>query len=341
MRRRGLLRLLRPVAGAATVATVASSACVQPAAAEPLPSNPLKAGMPEAQLQAYVTRLLKDIPACNTVAIPDSIERQVYGSVVRLIVDSIYHALGGLHGVPLLGNQICLHLSQVPPPPPTADPTPVSREALDAVVTRLLANESLNYYWLPDRVERQLYLNVLHIAFSVIDDFAAAISLSLLGFELVLDLRPKPRSEWVAASGLHHKVDETLVARLTDAQLARTNQALIPDALERQLYSNIYRLTMSLLNEVFDSVGLQLFGSEISLELRPSMPPAESEAPAVPVAGSAEDASDGGRIDWARCAQLEKLDALRREERSRAAAHQMELEMLRRQKAEIKLQLSA
>jgi hypothetical protein len=160
---RGLCRLrVPPLAGAAAVACpLVASASFSVAENEPLPPNPLRHGMAEDTLNKYVERLLHENPACNLAAIPDVFERQIYASVVRLVVDSLYWAVGKLHGMHLLGHHVSLRLSETRPPPPSSDTTPVRREALEAIVARLLTNESLNSRFLPDAVERELYLNVL------------------------------------------------------------------------------------------------------------------------------------------------------------------------------------
>ncbi len=324
---------------AASAAVVASGYLQSQARCDAVetPPNPLRHGIPEKTLQAYVKRLIAENPDCNNPLIPDVVERQLYASVVRIIADSIYFGVGKLHGVPLLGNLICLRLADdAPPPPRSADRTPVSRDALEQVVDNLLTNESLNQSWLPDAVERALYLNILNIAFLVIDDFASALSLSILGFELVLDFRPK------AATGGKRppvQVDETVVRQLADETLASSaNIALIPDNVERRVYENIYRLTLGVLYESFSSVGLACFGTEVGMYMRPAV---------VAGASASQGSADGAGVMHQASARLSvpelqaRLADLRREERLAIEAHQTDLAKLKKLKEDVKAQLRA
>ena len=153
---------------AASIASSLPSRSSSDAAPPPNHPNPLHGGMPEAQLKRYVDRLLLENPQINVKSIPDVIERSVYMGVVRVVVNSLYFLVGKLHGLPLLGNVICLQLEAAPPPRASGgEVTPIDHERLEAVVTRLLSNDSLNQAWLPDAVERQLYYNVLCVSQSV------------------------------------------------------------------------------------------------------------------------------------------------------------------------------
>jgi len=171
--------------------------------------------------------------------------------------------------------------------------------------------------WIPDAVERQLYLNVLRLLFTVLDDVLSSVRLNILGHTLALDWRP---GDGMSCSSDQQAppVDMVVVRRLTDRMLLDHNLAWLPDDIERQLYDNVHKLVLALLNEVMASASLAVGGSVFHVDLTPL-----AETPA---SGDSTNLTD---IETA-------LLSLRQREVALSASYHKELAQLKHEKMDLK-----
>lgn len=65
----------------------------------------------------------------------------------------------------------------------------VSKEKLRIYVDKLLENTDNNISYLPDFVERQIYINVFGLALNLLDDILDTTSIKLLGHRIIFDLK--------------------------------------------------------------------------------------------------------------------------------------------------------
>ena len=70
--------------------------------------NPLwPSGVSVDMVNAYVDEILAD-PHINIKSVPDSMERIIYTSTVRLTLNTVYEVASWLHGTEVLGHRLVL-----------------------------------------------------------------------------------------------------------------------------------------------------------------------------------------------------------------------------------------
>lgn len=66
--------------------------------------------------------------------------------------------------------------------------TNISKQALDAEIDKILANEDSNAAYIPDFVEKKIYENVLSLVLGLVDSMLNETSISFLGHRIVMDI---------------------------------------------------------------------------------------------------------------------------------------------------------
>jgi len=161
-------------------------------------STPLwSGGVYQEDIEALVDACLKD-PDINIKAVPDWLERQIYKSIITLVLNVVHHGLNGIHRKTLWKHE--LHLTRLPRRKDRLDKalaalsqhtrTPEHTEILEQVADRLLADRYINQPMIPDCLERQIYANCLKIVFRVLDLLAVTFKLTLCGHDLKIKLDP-------------------------------------------------------------------------------------------------------------------------------------------------------
>ena len=157
--------------------------------------NPLwPSGVSNEVVNKYVDEILAN-DMINISALPDSIERMIYSTTIRLTLNAVYRWLSLLHGINLLGHH--LELTRTPGSADSGagldfahNSGTVHESAIEDLAEQLLANKSVEQWFIPDVVERQVYRNCLKLIFGIIDRVADTLSIRLCGHELSLSFEP-------------------------------------------------------------------------------------------------------------------------------------------------------
>jgi len=118
------------------------------------------AGISNEVVNKYVDEILAN-DKINIKSLPDSIERLIYATTVRVTLNAVYRWLSVLHGVKLFGHHLEL-VREISPQHGAAgldfehNTGFVHDEALEEMTERLLQNTHVNQWWIPDIVERQV-----------------------------------------------------------------------------------------------------------------------------------------------------------------------------------------
>lgn len=162
----------------------------------PTSGNPLwPSGVSAEMVNRYVDAILAD-PDINMRFVPDSAERVVYASTVRITLNVVYEALSDLHGMELLGHVIELerhgpgHHARAAEILLASGVGAVDLAVLEALADELLRNTAVNQRWIPDVVERQVYTICLRLVFTILDAVADTLAIRLCGHELKLSFQP-------------------------------------------------------------------------------------------------------------------------------------------------------
>jgi hypothetical protein len=262
-------------------------------------NNPLwPGGCREQDVDAFVDQILQD-PSINIPGIPDAVERLVYKSTIRLVLNIFYWGLSKLHGFTLLDHEIVLQVERNDTPLVLGDwktyhsGVNVQDEVLEMVADRLLVNQAVNASLVPDSIERPLYINSLRLVFRLLDILTASFRLKVCGHELLLDLVPQsykqqPRGNVLAtATSTGHTLSSSLTRidldkirqvarrhagiRETDkSQLSLWQQISVQDEFLAQLHACIYALILGIADDVLANTEISLLSDNILLDLVPA-----------------------------------------------------------------------
>lgn len=67
-----------------------------------------------------------------------------------------------------------------------------------------------------------------------------------------------------------HILTEKRLSEIVDRFLTENNISYLPDIVERQLYLNIFRLIVNILNETIDNTKINILGHDVTMNMRPS-----------------------------------------------------------------------
>lgn len=199
---------------------------------EALPNPLWPSGVSVDMVNQYVDQLLAD-PDINIKGVPDSIERSIYVSTVRLTLNLVYEVVSWLHGTELLGHLFVLERIPAKHEDVVAldfrhNFGKVNVPVLEAMADELLKNKTINQRWLPDVIERQVYVNSMRIIFTIIDSIADTMVFQLCGHSL--SLRFEPINPDVARKLIKNYKHESI--RLDDKKLDEICDQAMKDSIE-------------------------------------------------------------------------------------------------------------
>lgn len=259
--------------------------------------NPLwPGGCREEDVDKFVDQVLED-PSINIPGIPDSVERIIYKSTIRLVLNIFYWLISKVHGFALLDHEIDLQVERMETPLVLGDwnhtGIKVDEEVLQMVADRLLTNSAVNYTLVPDSIERPLYINSLRLVFRLLDILTASFSLKICGHVLLLDLVPLRNDQ---EDIRNHDLSSSLtridlekvreVARRHAGIIERDRSELsfldrfsIKEEFLAQLHASIYALVLGIADDVLANAEITLLSDKIILDVVPSTQKKITEQP--------------------------------------------------------------
>lgn len=214
----------------------AASAPEAPASSETVViENPLwPSGVSVDMVNEYVDQILAD-PDINIKSVPDSMERVIYVSTVRLTLNTVYEVLSWLHGTEVLGHRLVLDRLSVKPDEKVLALNLEHRlgrinvKVLEAMADELLKNKAINQWWVPDIIERQIYANCMRIIFTIIDGIADTMAFHMCGHSLSLRFEPiDPETARKLVQRYHGKgieIDEEALDAICDETMKESQEA--------------------------------------------------------------------------------------------------------------------
>ena len=224
-------------------------------------------------------------------------EQIIYTSTVRLTLNMVYSALSQLHGLHLLAHKFQLRRYEEPPTDAIKEhgnkhlqrgSVRIDDKVLEEVATRLLANKAVNQTFIPDFVERQLYVNCLKLVFRVLDSIAATFRITVCGHDVKLHFEPSSISNIDrdvlvnAAASSVTKVDIEAVknfARQAGVDVnknATTNRGFFQHWLDTtcdeyiaQLHASVYALILGIVDDLLANTELEVLSDRIRMDIVP------------------------------------------------------------------------
>jgi hypothetical protein len=153
----------------------------------------------------------------------------------------------------------------------------VSDKDVDALVQQVLADPTMNMTNIPDILEAAIYKQTI---LTVLDYLYAAVSQLdgmeiLVGHVLQLAVRRETDQEATVRGRLvrdQSGIDEHILEQVADRLLRNqvVNSPVIPDAVERQIYSHCLKLTARLLDTVANTFSMTVCGHSLGMYLEPA-----------------------------------------------------------------------
>ena len=273
--------------------------------------NPLwPSGISNEDVDFFIDGIMKD-PTINIPGIPDYIEKMIYTSTVRLILNMVYSNVAQLHGCGLFAHQFQLRRYEEPKSAEMQEEhlnlmrgtAGIDETILEEVADRLLANKAVNNILIPDFIERQLYVNCLKLVFRVLDTIAASFRITVCGHDIRLHIEPSSITA-VDRGALIKAAAYSLTKVDIEAVQAFARQAGVHDVaddagfLQRifdpsrkefvaQLHASLYALILGILDDLLANTELELLSDRIRVDIVPcgiaispqvSSPPAKEQA---------------------------------------------------------------
>lgn len=162
------------------------------------------------------------------------------------------------------------------PPPNPVWPSGIAESDIDALVDDCLKDPSINIQTVPDYLERQIYRSTIKLTLNAIYQSLASVhGMEILGGHEMQIVRRRENAdvskEFVLAS-MRDSVKESVLEQVVDGLMANkaVNQPLIPDVVERQLYTNCLKIIFRILDMVAATFTISCCGHDIRMTLEPS-----------------------------------------------------------------------
>ena len=228
--------------------------------------NPLwPSGVDDRDVEAFVDSVLKD-KTMNDPAIPDVLEKRIYKTTVKLVLNLLYKVVSKLDGVPLFAHRLDLQKERKQStgkngrfPQKTAND--IDETVLEEVADRLLANPAINQAYLPDIVERRLYINCLKLVFRLLDTIVDTFQVTICGHDLKLHLEPSKQT-----AALKSSLTSIDLHKLQERYASNTDGTVMGD-FSAKLHASLYALILGLVDDLLANSEIQLLSDVISIDV--------------------------------------------------------------------------
>ena len=99
---------------------------------------------------------------------------------------------------------------------------------LEAMANELLLNKNINQRWLPDVIEKEIYVNCIRIIFTIIDSIADSIAFHMCGHQLSINFTPlneERARHLVEGHASNIEIDETALDTIVDEMVKESHEA--------------------------------------------------------------------------------------------------------------------
>jgi len=185
-------------------------------------------------------------------------------------------------------------------------------DPVDALVEIYVRKEAINVPLLPDFVERHIYGTVLRLVIYQLQSKAGEVEVDFFGRRLGLDFAPLSAREikrtCEAANRrmtsdrkrAHHSAVESCTSRLLES--GRIDIGMLPEGIERVLYSNVVGLVLGILHDTFASTTVSFLAHDLDFNFRPTKRHEKTKGK--------EDEDEKGNTERKECAAQTTTDRL-------------------------------
>jgi len=257
----------------------------------------LGGGISDEDVEELVQQVMRD-PSINIMAIPDALEAHIYRSTIKVVLDVIYELLGKLHGAKLGATEHEIQLKRCSLNPTLDarrntirhqyqktdfDTTDIKEDVLEEVAEGLLSNRNINQRFLPDVIEKRLYINCLTLIFRLMEMLADSIKITVCGHDLRLSI-----TQTTSTTTTNNTLLETATIRMADIDASKLYEIAARAGLNntrrrgwwwfsrkkleflQTLHASLIALLLSILDDLMHKTCIELFSDRMVLDIVPS-----------------------------------------------------------------------
>lgn len=273
-------------------------------------SNPLwpAVSISDDDIDTLVEDILAD-PDINIKGIPDVIEREIYRSTIKLFWHAVYYTMSGFHGLDVGGGHVIQLTRQSVKDVDrsrasggageaiafiqrriSARHTEIDQLALQAVADRMLANPAINQPYLPDFLERQIYVNCIKIIFRLLDIVAACVRMTVCGHDVSMSIEKSQQQRAVneqirevaikSAKSSATRIDIARIRGFADqvgirdrdvdrhrGYWERLTGAASYENMMANIHATLYAMILGILDDLLANTSFELFSDRIAMDI--------------------------------------------------------------------------
>mmetsp|Transcript_21368 Transcript_21368/g.29932 ORF Transcript_21368/g.29932 Transcript_21368/m.29932 type:complete len:312 (-) Transcript_21368:553-1488(-) len=206
----------------------------------------------------------------------------LYAHCVKIMLCLVHESLWSIHGSQVFGYQVVLQQLQqrrrkhlLCADRDLGRCNPIDKKILEDFVDDMLRQPSLNSPFIPDVIERVVYLNCVIVVFNLIADLAQGVEISFLGHKMAWRFEPESfltenKKTWDELSP-DLEIPESLIMGLVDEIMDDhdINVTWIPDVIEREFYVLITRFIARVVAQILDQMTVTVMGIDAHISLIP------------------------------------------------------------------------
>ena len=223
-------------------------------------------------LEHYTSQVCKDAFLYQKY-LPKGFEREIYKTIIELAVEAFNDSTRDLNGdTEFLQHMIQFDMSSINQMAMIHHELHTPKDKLACIVDKILEDQDVNCSWLPDNIERELYLNVLCVILTVLYDCVHTIRFTTMGqsykripIENGGNSRPIYASKHRTADSVldHEKIQDEV-----EILLEKSENSHFPAAVMSRVHSSAVKLTLMLIESTLELTELKMLGSRITMHLQ-------------------------------------------------------------------------
>jgi hypothetical protein len=242
-------------------------------------------------VEELVQQVIQD-PTIKIATIPDVLEIQIYRSTINLVIDALYRVLNQLHGTKIANTSHEIQLKRIDLGLKSSRKklrqhynerkartiTDVSDDFLEGIAEGMLSNRNINQRFLPDSIEKKLYINCLKLIFRLLEMIADCIKITVCGHDLRIAISKASVETAMENATMHMaEVDRSKLYEMAKTVgdldhktgkmfwLSRKKQAFL-----HTLHASMLALLLAILDDLMHKTCIELFSDRMVLDIVPS-----------------------------------------------------------------------
>lgn len=263
-------------------------------------------GISDSDVEDLVQQVIRD-PTINIASIPDFLEIHMYRSTIKVVLNALYQMLGKIHGAKIAYTRHEIQLKRHPTresrhtirrklrhqyQKSQNDTTEISDDILEEVAEGLLSNRNINQRFLPDVIEKKLYVNCLKLIFRLLEMLADSVKVTVCGHDLQVAIFAATTNN--SSSSAVETALESATLRMSEVDRSKLYQMAKSAGLNetgsktwwlsrkkqeflQTLHASLLGLLLAILDDLMHKTCIELFSDRMVLDIVPSSPSSEEQ----------------------------------------------------------------